>query len=128
VHLRYWHACMRSWSLRTATGAAASPTTSAGSASWPRRQRAATPRWRRRSPPDPGPVLYTDDRRCLPLLGCRLFLVLLDLRTGDELGRIRVKGTKPPIGQIFIGSDGAVYYPATDTGEANGYLTRVTAA
>src|SRR5262249_46816842 len=71
-------------------------------------------------------VLYTDDRRCRPKQACTLFLVALDLGTGAELTRVRVKGTKPSIGQIFIVDD-AVYYPATDTGEAHGYVTRVTA-
>jgi hypothetical protein len=71
-------------------------------------------------------VLYTDDRSCRPKQGCKLFLVALDLSTGTELTRVRVQGTKPSIGQIFIVDD-AVYYPATDTGEAHGYVTRVTA-
>jgi hypothetical protein len=70
-------------------------------------------------------VLYTDDRSCRPKQGCKLFLVALDLSTGTELTRVRVQGTKPSIGQIFIVDD-AVYYPATDTGEAHGYVTRVT--
>ena len=72
-------------------------------------------------------VLYTDDRSCALAQPCKLFLVALDLRTGNELARVRVAGTKPSIGQIFIGADNAVYYPATDTGEANGYVTRVIA-
>jgi hypothetical protein len=70
--------------------------------------------------------LYTDDRRCTPTGRCRLFLVVLDLRTGRELARVAVKGTKPAIGQIFIGPR-AVYYTATDTNDPNGYVTRVTA-
>lgn len=70
--------------------------------------------------------LYVDDRRCMSRNRCRLFLVVLDLRTGRELARVRVKGTKPSIGQIFIGPD-AVYYTATDTNDPNGYVTRVTA-
>ena len=70
--------------------------------------------------------LYTDDRRCNPRGQCRLFLVVLDLRSGREITRVRVKGTKPSIGQIFIGPH-AVYYVATDTNDPNGYVTRVTA-
>ena len=70
--------------------------------------------------------LYTDDRRCNPRGRCRLFLVVLDLRSGREITRVRVKGTKPSIGQIFIGPH-AVYYVATDTNDPNGYVTRVTA-
>lgn len=71
--------------------------------------------------------LYVDDRRCASPDRCRLFLVVLDLRTGRELARVAVKGTKPSIGQIFIGPH-AVYYTATDTDEPNGYVTKVTAA
>jgi len=37
-----------------------------------------------------------------------------------------VKGTKPSIGQIFIGPDNAVYYMATDAGSEHGDVTRVT--
>lgn len=70
--------------------------------------------------------LYTDDRRCTAKGRCRLFLVVLDLRSGRELARVRVKGEKPSIGQIFVGR-GAVYYTATDTRNPNGYVTRVTA-
>ena len=69
--------------------------------------------------------LYTDDRDCTRRR-CRLYLVTLDLRTGSELARVRVKGTKPSMGQIFIGRD-AVYYVATETDTEHGYLTRVTA-
>ena len=39
---------------------------------------------------------------------------------------MKVKGTKPTIGQIFIGP-GAVYYTATETHDPHGYVTRVTA-
>jgi hypothetical protein len=69
--------------------------------------------------------LYTDDRQCEGTT-CRLFLVVLDLRTGRELARVRVKGTTPTMSQIFIGRN-AVYYLATQTGDRHGYITRVTA-
>ncbi len=71
--------------------------------------------------------LYTDDRTCSSNHTCRLDLVVLDLRTGDELARVRVRGSRPSMGQIFIGKD-AVYYVAPETGERHGYVTRVTAA
>ena len=70
--------------------------------------------------------LYTDDRRCSKRT-CRLFLVVVDLRTGRELARVRVKGTRPSMGQTFVGRD-AVYYVAPQTGRLHGYVTRVTAA
>ena len=68
--------------------------------------------------------LYTDDRTCKGKK-CKLYLVVLDLRTGRELARTAVAGTKPSMGQIFIGPD-AVYYVASDTRDAHGYVTRVT--
>jgi hypothetical protein len=71
--------------------------------------------------------LYTDDRSCSSNGRCRLYLVVLHLRTGREIARIRVRGTRPSMGQIFIGRD-AVYYIAPQTGRARGYVTRVTAA
>ncbi|MFM9136134.1 MAG: hypothetical protein ACKOT0_12025 [bacterium] len=71
--------------------------------------------------------LYTDDRVCDARGRCRMFLVVLDLRTGVEIARTAVRGNKPTIGQIFIGPE-AVYYVATNTDDPNGYVTRVTAA
>ena len=71
--------------------------------------------------------LYTDDRTCSSNRTCRLHLVVRDLKTGDELARVRVRGSRPSMGQIFIGTD-AVYYVAPETGERHGYVTRVTAA
>lgn len=70
--------------------------------------------------------LYTDDRRCDRKRACRLLLVTLDLRTGRELARVRVRGNRPSMGQIFIGRD-AVYYVPTQTARPHGYITRVTA-
>lgn len=71
--------------------------------------------------------LYTDDRKCQSKRRCKLFLVVLDLHTGRELARVRVRGTEPSMGQIFIGQN-AVYYIAAQTGQTHGYITRVTAA
>jgi hypothetical protein len=71
--------------------------------------------------------LYTDDRTCSSKGRCRLYLVVLELRTGRELARVRVRGTRPSMGQIFVGRR-AVYYIAAQTGRRNGFITRVTAA
>jgi len=68
--------------------------------------------------------LYADDRECPRKGRCRLYLVVLDLRSGTELARVRVRGTKPSMSQIFIGRD-AVYYLATQTGSRSGFLTRI---
>lgn len=70
--------------------------------------------------------LYVDDRQCDANGICQLFLVVLDLNTGEEIARAPVQGTKPSIGQIFIGPDNAVYFPATETGKDHGYLSRVS--
>lgn len=71
--------------------------------------------------------LYTDDRVCTAGGKCRMFLVVLNLRTGEEIARVAVRGNKPSIGQIFIGPK-AVYYVATNTDDPHGYVTRVTAS
>jgi hypothetical protein len=71
--------------------------------------------------------LYADDRQCTAGGECRLSFVVLDLRTGKELARTAVKGSRPSIGQIFIGPDEAVYYPATDVGTGHGYVNRISA-
>jgi hypothetical protein len=71
--------------------------------------------------------LYTDDRTCSEDGTCELYFVVLDLNTGQELARTRVEGTKPSIGQIFIGPDDAVYFPATDVGTGRGYVNRIAA-
>jgi hypothetical protein len=48
--------------------------------------------------------------------------------SGRELGRARVAGIEPSIGQIFIGTRDDVYFPTTDATKANGYLNRVFVA
>jgi hypothetical protein len=70
--------------------------------------------------------LYADHRRCTRTK-CRLRLDVLSLRTGRRIASVPVKGDKPSIGQIFVGRN-AVYYVATNTHDAHGYLTRVTAS
>jgi hypothetical protein len=70
--------------------------------------------------------LYADDRHCTAH-ACALALVVLDSRTGKELGRVKVGGDEPTIGQIFVGPHGAIYHLSTNTNRPNGYITRVTA-
>ncbi|HET7443885.1 MAG TPA: hypothetical protein VFJ57_04435 [Solirubrobacterales bacterium] len=48
-------------------------------------------------------------------------------RTGKELARVPVKGSKPSMSQIFVGR-GVVYCLATETGTRHGFITRITAA
>ena len=72
--------------------------------------------------------LYIDDRECTPGGRCKLWLVVLDLESGRELARVRVRGRKPSIGQIFIGTENDVYFPTTDATKARGHLNRVFAA
>ena len=71
--------------------------------------------------------LYVDHRPCDSAGICQLYLVVLDLNTGEEIARTRVQGTKPSIGQIFIGGENAVYFPATDVGTGRGYVNKVSA-
>lgn len=71
--------------------------------------------------------LYADDHRCTKGIACELFFVVLDLRTGKEIARIAVAGTKPTIGQIFIAPKGRVFYLATDTDNKTGYISRISA-
>jgi hypothetical protein len=47
--------------------------------------------------------------------------------TGRPIASVPVKGDKPSIGQIFVGRN-ALYYVATNTHDAHGYVTRVTAS
>jgi hypothetical protein len=70
--------------------------------------------------------VYTDDRRCTRTK-CRLRLDVLSLRTGRRIASVPVKGDKPSIGQIFVARN-SVYYIATNTHDAHGYVTRVTAS
>ncbi len=70
--------------------------------------------------------LYADDHRCTGHV-CSLALVVLGLRTGKELGRVKVGGDEPSIGQIFIGPHNAIFHLSTNTNRPNGYITRITA-
>jgi hypothetical protein len=70
--------------------------------------------------------LYTDDRECnADGSRCTQYLVVADLTTGDEIARVRVAGSQPTIGRIFVGPE-AVYYIATQGEGGNGYVTKVS--
>jgi len=70
--------------------------------------------------------LYADDRNCVSKV-CTLALVVLNLKTGREIARVKIAGTEPSIGQIFVGPHNALFHLATDTDRPNGYITRVRA-
>jgi len=71
--------------------------------------------------------LYVDDRRCDPNgENCTLWLVVLDIESGDQIAEVQVAGSLPSNSQTFIGSD-AVYFIATEADSPHGYVTRVTA-
>lgn len=70
--------------------------------------------------------LYADDRHCVKKV-CNLALVVLDLASGKELGRVAIGGTEPSIGQIFVGPKNAIFHLSTDTNRSSGYITRITA-
>jgi hypothetical protein len=71
--------------------------------------------------------LYMGDRRCdgPELTNCDLFLVVLDLNTGNLLGEVQVLGSVPTLGEIFIGEN-EVYYIASEPGKDIGYVTRIS--
>jgi hypothetical protein len=69
---------------------------------------------------------YIDDRRCDDSGGnCELYLVVLDLTTGEKLAEAKVAGVGPTIGQIFLSKD-SVFFVATEPGESNGFVTKVS--
>jgi hypothetical protein len=69
--------------------------------------------------------LYVDDRRCdANGESCTLWLVVLDLETGDHLSEIQVADSLPSNSQTFVGSD-SVYFIATEADSPHGYVTRV---
>jgi hypothetical protein len=73
--------------------------------------------------------LYVDDRVCAneeEQKQCKLWMVILNLKTGKEVARIRVSGTEPSLSHIVIGRD-AVYYIASEARAGNGYVTRIRA-
>lgn len=70
--------------------------------------------------------IYFDDRRCDDTgENCELYLVILDITTGSKLGEVKVAGSAPTIGQIFLGEETA-YMIASEPGESNGYVTKVS--
>lgn len=70
--------------------------------------------------------IYFDDRRCDDTgENCELYLVILDITTGSQVGKIKVAGSAPTIGQIFLG-EGVAYMIATEPGESSGYVTKVS--
>ncbi|MDX1414260.1 MAG: hypothetical protein R3293_08710 [Candidatus Promineifilaceae bacterium] len=70
--------------------------------------------------------IYFDDRRCDDAgENCELYLVILDITTGSQVAEIKVAGSAPTIGQIFLG-EGVAYMIATEPGESNGYITKVS--
>jgi len=75
----------------------------------------------------PGHRNGVDDRRCdADGENCTLWLVVLDIESGDPLAEIQVAGSLPSNSQTFIGSD-AVYFIATEADSPHGYVTCVTA-
>lgn len=71
--------------------------------------------------------VYVDDRRCdAEGNNCTLWVVVLDIETGDHLAEIQVAGCQPSVSQMFVGPD-AVYFIATETASPRGYVTRVAA-
>jgi hypothetical protein len=72
--------------------------------------------------------LYVDDLRCEPDGGpCHNNLVVLDLKTGDEVAEVEVAGEIATLGKIFLGDDNA-YFISSEQGNGQGFVTRVDAS
>lgn len=70
--------------------------------------------------------LYLDDRRCDESgTNCEIYLVVLNITTGDKIAEAKAAGSGATIGQIFLGQDSA-YLIASEPGEENGYVTKVS--
>jgi len=69
--------------------------------------------------------LYVDDLRCEADGGpCHNHLVVLDLKTGDEVAEVEVAGEIATLGKIFLGDDNA-YFISSEQGKGQGFVTRV---
>lgn len=70
--------------------------------------------------------LYIDDRRCNPSgRHCKLFVVVLDLTTGAQIAEVKVAGSAPTLGGMFLNED-SVFFIASEADRRNGYVTRVS--
>ena len=70
--------------------------------------------------------IYIDDRRCDDRgQHCRLFLVVLDLITGEQIAEVQVAGSSPSLGQIFL-SEGSAFFVATEADKRTGFVTKVS--
>lgn len=68
-------------------------------------------------------MVYTNDYN--PIEGVD-YLVILDLFTGMELGRIQTPGTTPSISSTKVGAYNDFYYCSNEVGELLGYFHRVS--
>ncbi len=70
--------------------------------------------------------IYIDDRRCDPSgQHCKLFLVILDLTTGEQIAEVEVAGSAPSLAQIILGEDSA-FFVATEADKRTGFVTKVS--
>jgi len=51
---------------------------------------------------------------------------VLDLLSGEELGRVELAATLPTVGTIFVGTDSDVFILSSEAGNKTGYVSRVT--
>lgn len=52
--------------------------------------------------------------------------VVLDLLSGEELGRVELPATLPTVGTIFVGTDNDVFILSSEAGNKTGYVSRIT--
>jgi len=54
--------------------------------------------------------------------------VVLDLTSGEELGRVELPATLPTVGTIFVGENNDVFVLSSEAGQKTGYVSRITVA
>jgi len=52
--------------------------------------------------------------------------VILDLGSGEELGRVELPATLPTVGTIFVGEQEDVFILSSEAGKETGYVSRIT--
>lgn len=56
----------------------------------------------------------------------RDYFVILDLMSGQELGRVELPATLPTVGTIFVGTDNDVFILSSEAGNETGFVSRIT--
>jgi hypothetical protein len=54
------------------------------------------------------------------------YFVILDLLSGEEIGRVELPAVLPTVGTIFIGENNDVFILSSEAGEQTGYVSRIS--